>query len=101
MFIWDLIRDFLVQYIFGGYNSQGVSYSCSVGFDAQEGTSFGTEYTLVPLTFQSDDGLTLHLCIGDWLSTTTTIIIMCLIVVLFCLLVRWIFKTVTSAFLLR
>lgn len=36
-----------------------------------------------------------------WLAHTTTIIIMCLIVTILVLLVRWFFRIVSSGFLLR
>lgn len=37
----------------------------------------------------------------EWLCHTTTIVCMCLIVVFSIWLVRWVFKAVSSAFLLR
>lgn len=36
-----------------------------------------------------------------WLSHTTTIIVMCLFVTCLVLLIRWVFRLVSSAFLLR
>lgn len=106
MLIWDYIRDFLVQHIFGGVDSTNHFYQCTIGnMTSHSGSYFigNTATTYVPINLFTDDleETVDFISIGDWLSTTTTIIIMCLIVVLFAMLVRWVFKTVVSAFLLR
>lgn len=108
MLIWDYIRDFLVQYIFGGFDSLGNSYGCQVGFFTNNSFEYDSASTSDLYVNIGDvglnnnlEGIFQYITLGDWLSTTCTIIIMCLIVVLFALLVRWVFKTVVSAFLLK
>lgn len=101
--IWDFIRDFLVQYVFGGTLSDGTfSNGCFVTLNS-DGDALTTSNIGFKLPFIDNaagyESITIN--IGDWLSTTATIIIMCLIVFLFVMLVRWVYKTVVSAFLLR
>lgn len=102
MLIWDYIRDFLVQNIFGGWLSDGTYVDTCFGFDNGGGSIIGNDiyYTLNGY-ISATTGTDVTISLSDWLATTTTIIIMCLIVVLFAMLVRWVFKTVVSAFLLR
>lgn len=106
--IWDYIRDFLVQYIFGGYDSNGVGYGALLG--RLDNTEYGeyyintTDYLVLNNQFVSDGGEVtggFSMSLGDWLSTTATIIIMCLAVFLMIMLVRWVWRLVTSAFLLK
>lgn len=79
--LWDLIRDFFVQYIFGGTSYSGDVYTPSIGglgeifLNDLEFTFFGNSYN-----------------IADWLSTTATIIVMCLIIWFFIKLTIYFFK---------
>lgn len=100
--IWDFIRDFFVQFIFGGYTSDGMSYSGMFCYNLIDGDEYGT-FDTHALTMVDSDGTNVAITIGwgDWLSTTATIICMCLIVFLLICLVRWIFRVVSSAFLLK
>lgn len=96
--IWDYIRDFFVQYIFGGYTSNEVGYGGVIGQDYTTALDIGFNFG------ESDSSGNFSaqlLTLGDWLSTTATIICMVLISICFILLVRWIFKAVASAFLLK
>lgn len=86
--LWDFIRDFFVQYIFGGVDSQENYYGGMIC----EGLT--TDSSVLHI-FDTD------ITIGSWLSTTMTIICLVLISICFILLVRWLFKAVTSAFLLK
>lgn len=106
--LWNIIRDFLVQYITGGYDSNGISYSASVGrIDSYRNGAFdeivsNNEELIYKVSTFTDSGLCeRYLNLSDWLATTITAIIMCLLVVFAVWLIRWIFKAVSSAFLLK
>ena len=104
--IWDYIRDFLVQNVFGGTTSDGQYFSGFVGNfrTTENGIGLGNlDDIYLPMNGYNDyigDSIE-GICLGDYLSTTTTIIIMALAVVLMCLLVRWIWRVVSSAMLLK
>lgn len=107
--LWDIIRDFIVQNITGGSLSDGTIISggylghISV-YDinnelVDSGVYQTTEYDVLKIGSSSDASVFINY--ADWLATTFTIISMCLIVVFAIWLVRWVFKAVSSAFLLR
>jgi len=104
--IYTYIRDFLVTYIFGGHTSDGDSFGGLVGHFRTTESGIGPGFiddTYLPLSGYNDyigDNIE-GICLGDWLSTTFTIIIMCMIVAFCIWLVRWIFKAVSSAMLLK
>lgn len=105
--IWDYINEFLVQYVFGGYVN-GQNYGGVIGtlFYDDGGYMASDGYTTASVLVNSGlkdsaDCAPLYMTLGNYLATTATIIIMCLIVFLFVMLVRWVYKTVVSAFLLR
>lgn len=102
--IWNVIRDFIVQYLTGGYTSTGDYFDVSLGEWSNEEISF---YINRGAT-QADGSVggyipynTFTYTLGDWLATSITIVIMIIGVVLLCLLVRWVFKTVVNAFAFR
>lgn len=109
--IWDFIRDFFVQFIFGGTCSDGSSFGGLIGaFINTDGDYLlgkGDEVyysngTICLSTMEVESlGHEWYITLGDWLSTTATIIVMCLIVFLLICLVRWIFRAVSSAMLLK
>lgn len=106
--LWDIIRDFIVEHITGGYNSAGTGYITTIGtlFNAENETSgIGTNVnTFIEVTnfYNLDEGgYFSYMTLGDWLATTITAVIMILLVVFAVWLVRWIFKAVSSAFLLK
>lgn len=80
--IYDYIYVFLETYIFSdNYTGYLINTAYVVGRDI--------------------NGFDAILTLQDILCTTTTIIIMIIGVVLLCLLVRWVFKTVVNAFAFR
>lgn len=104
MTIWNCIRDWFVHYVFGGFDSVGTSYgSNSIGkFYSLDG-GVSTEYIFTNTFFVSIGGWSedieasnLLLSFGDWLSTTATIITLCLLVFMLYLFARWIFKQVAG-----
>lgn len=96
--IWDIIRDFIVHYITGGYDSEGAIYRVGVGNDGS--TSDQIEF-FVGQTWSGTEFTNYNMNLSDYLANTLTIIIMFIGVVLLCLLVRWVFKTVINAFAFR
>lgn len=89
--LWDLIRDFFVQHVFGGSLSDGETFfDHFLGVDLNSGG-------IVTLGYQvglDDDLHPVYLTLGDWLSTTATIISITIIVVLCCLFVYKIIKLI-------
>lgn len=105
--MWDIIRDFIVRYITGGVTSNGESYLCSIGNiyyyldnEIEESAIEGTTSNLFNIGL-TGSGQSMYIGLGDWLATTLTVVIMIIGVVLLCLLVRWVFKTVVNAFAFR
>lgn len=88
MAIWNMIRDFLVQYIFGGVTSNGDTFTGVVGDNLDTSN----------VSFEIGNN-TINM--GDWLSTTTTIIILCIFVIILFLLLKWLFKTISGLILLK
>lgn len=82
--LWNIVRDFFVQYIFGGYDSEGTMHNaCLIG-----GTNNATDMQL------TIGNLTLSL--SDWLASTLTIITMLALCVFLYLVVRWVFRLVSG-----
>lgn len=102
--IWNIIRDFIVRYITGGYSSIGDYYDVSLGEWSNEEIQFYINRGATQLD-GSSGGVSLYntftYTLSDWLATTLTVVIMIIGVVLLCLLVRWVFKTVVNAFAFR
>ena len=97
MLIWDIIRDWFVQFIFGGIDSNGDVFSGIVGsqyvsepgigqlpgFEGYEAI-YGEEFYFNIGNYQ--------ISIADWLSTTATIITLVAMVVFFYLIIRYLFR---------
>lgn len=96
--LWDLIRDFFVEYIFGGWTSNGIQCDGFITYEGGfSGNTFGTSDTIFKLNnfyFFDDLETPLYITFGDWLSTTATIIALTIIVVLCCLFVYKIIKLI-------
>lgn len=94
--LWDAIRDFFVQHIFGGYSSNDVLYSTLLGrtydFEAEE--AYDSYLNDFAFTFNDSYGAKLSLGLADWLSTTATIITITIIVILCALFVYKIIKLI-------
>lgn len=102
--LWDIIRDFFVQYVFGGWDSVGSEYSTSLGhFLSGDGVgveSYGSTLFL-PLTgYDYDEAVSIsYACVGDWLATSATIITLCLLLFAVFLGIKFLFKLVAGSFL--
>lgn len=81
MTLWNIIRDWFVVNIWGGFDSAQVYHSDNIVGEVFDTTSYKVlEY----------DGDTLSL--ADWLSTTSTIIVLVILCIIFGLMVRWLFR---------
>lgn len=106
MALWNIIRDFIVQYIFGGNTSTGQRFSGFFGSVHIEGSSststFNNVEVLVPVNMFKWSGEHINgVTVGDWLSTTTTIIVLGIFVIVLFLLLKWLFKTISGLILLK
>ena len=95
MTLWNIIRDFFVQYIFGGTTSKEVAYASSFGSVLNEGNPELPNNTQVFIPFNAfyDDNTPITgMSFADWLSTIATIITLCAICFFLFLFVRWLFR---------
>ena len=90
--LWDIVRDFFVRYIFGGYTSNG-------DFCASYGMDFGNDDYISQLCIKTSffnseylNDNNVVMCLGDYLSTIATIISMVIIVVIACLFIKKIYN---------
>lgn len=101
--MWDLIRDFFVQYIFGGMDSTGELFMGAIGQgDYNEGVG------VLPGYYDTIYNTDLHFEIGgisislaDWLSTTATICVMVLICVFLYMILRYAFRLTAGLMSMR
>lgn len=77
MTLWNIIRDFFIQYIFGGTASTGVAYNDNI---------IGGEINTNNYAILND------ITLGNWLSTTATIIVLIGICLSIWHFVRWLFR---------
>lgn len=113
MTLWNIIRDFFVHYVFGGLSSDGRFFGSNVGFAAfwdsegaagsQEGIS--TEFFGLPIGntyyYDFDYVRSTYLSMGDWLSTTATIIVLVGLFIAITLLIISLFKWIVRLVSLR
>lgn len=106
--LFDIIRDFFVQHVWGGIDSNGDYFYARLG-SFISGLNFetyidldGTNY-YVPIggIDGADDYYVQGIAFSDWLSTTSTIITLVLILICIAFFIRWIFKVCSNAILLR
>lgn len=94
--LWNLIRDFFVQNIFGGtdsLNNQINSLSLGV-LKTIDNVNFGKTsnyFVNIGGVLQNGDDV-VGITIGDWLSTTATIIVLIALCFFLYLVLRYIFK---------
>lgn len=105
MSLWNIIRDFFVQYIFGGTLSNGsqiihniigkVNVYVNGSFDDRYliSTDFlGFVFNGANFDYDYESQIVSFISVGDWLSTTATIITLCAICFFLFLFVRWLFR---------
>lgn len=99
MTLWNLIRDFFVEHIFGGTLSNGTRIVDNVvgtmpSYDLQgnwDDEIIANTFDVQLFKYESA-GYTYYLTFGDWLSTTFTIITLILLIIFLYIFVKWIFK---------
>lgn len=82
--LWNTVRDFYVRYLFGGTDSAGTVFN-KVSFGSVPTTSFNVDV--------GDNSVSM----GDWLSSTLTIITFALFVFVIVLVIRWIAVSLGNA----
>lgn len=100
MTLWDIIRDWFVSHIWGGLASNGSYHSGLIGTitDGDNLGNYGEAYSdslFIPINAYYDTdytGTASYIAIGDWLSTTSTIIVLCAMCFFLFLVVRWLFR---------
>lgn len=109
MSLWNLIRDWFVQYIWGGvdsfdntYGNNNIGYVFSSTDEITQNTNVSSFF--IPLVKSYEDNMGVYvdyICLGDWLSTTSTIIVLILTVVCLGYLIVNLFKMFSNIFSLK
>lgn len=96
MLLWDIIRDWFVQYVFGGFTSVGQPYGGRLGqfmLSGGNATSYRCYNIYFPINMiTSSNEQVIGVSVGDWLSTTATLIVMISVCVALWFLVRYFFR---------
>lgn len=104
MDLFNSIRDFFVRYVFGGTltnTSDSNNYFYGIGQVNGSNVFVRSNISFVKTGLLDPNGNPIYLRFGDWLSSMATIVSMITIVILICLFIRWIFKIVSGAIILR
>lgn len=105
MTLWNIIRDFFVEHVFGGINSANRYFNGVVGAfirsDNNTAQVGSITNVFVPISARGSSYEYVAMDIGDWLSTTATIATLIIILVVIACFIRWIFKVCSNSLLLR
>ena len=108
MSIWNIIRDWFVQYIFGGFNSNMDFYDMGVigNLANKDGSNFfigsiGDTYVPVKLFNEGSGAEICYITLGDWLSTTATLIVIIAVCFGLFMLVRYFFRMFSGLLTLK
>lgn len=95
--LWDIIRDWFVQYVWGGTNSVGTVFGGTFGkFMVDDGGSY---YYMDKLNNDAWFKVGSHyINFGDWASTTSTIIVLILLCAFLFIVVRYMFRLCSGLF---
>lgn len=105
--LWNIIRDFFVRFVFGGSDSLGVNYN---GFVIGRGVDDTLNYYVLDtntyyLSFNGfndfNESSVNYFAMGDWLSTTATIITLVALFIGITMLTIKLFKFVSNAISMR
>lgn len=104
MTLWNIIRDWFVNNVFGGKPSTGniVDHNCignilyKYGDNVESHKGFTTNL-IFNISQVNENGSSVvigdgYLTLADWLSTTATIIVLCAMCFFLFLVVRWLFR---------
>lgn len=97
MLIWDIIRDWFVMNIWGGYTSAGVLYNCHVGnlqtyINGENDDGWLGSLNDILFHVGKFGNTDIVMSLSDWLSTTSTIIVLVAVCVGLFFLVRYFFR---------
>lgn len=97
MMLWDIIRNWFVMNVWGGWTSDGHSYSSVIGtLELYVDGEFDDNWpaSLNELWFHVGDkgNSSTYIAMSDWLSTTSTIIVLVCVCVALFFLVRYFFR---------
>ena len=81
--LWDIIRDWFVEYVWGGVTSNNVTFG---GYIGTINNNLSKSNNLMLKIGENS------LSLGDWLSTTSTIIVLVLMCAFLFLVVRYLFR---------
>ena len=81
--LWDIIRDWFVEYVWGGVTSNNTTFGGYIGSINNNLTKSNNLMLKI-----GENSLSL----GDWLSTTSTIIVLVLMCAFLFLVVRYLFR---------
>lgn len=101
MLIWDIIRDWFVMYVFGGCTSEGWFQNVFIGYDVESDQQLGTLDVDVIKMPSSYIGADVSISLGDWLSTTATLIVMIAVLIGLFYLVRYFFRMFSGLLTLK
>lgn len=106
--LWNIIRDFFVRNVFGGFDTEGVWYDTFFGlgqYFTNEGvwddSTNAIGHELLVIEFPSPYENIVKLSISDWLSTTATIITLVGLFIAITLLIISLFKWIVRLVSLR
>ena len=104
--LFTLIRDWFVAYVWGGYSSTGTYYKLPIGriFSTTGNNSWGYDLNSVVAFNGNYDDRFLNVNgvygMADWLSTTSTIVVMIGLCIGLYFVVRWLFRLTSGLILL-
>lgn len=105
MTLWNIIRDFFVQYVFGGIDSSQHYFNGTLGAfmrgDNNNVQVASITNVYVPISARGNGYEYVAMNFGDWLSTTATVITLVTILVVIAFFIRWIFKVCSNSILLK
>lgn len=89
--LWNIIRNWFVVYVFGGhylFSDTWIEKKSNFIISADSNGSVGVVNILTTENYMIMDNISL----GDWLSTTATILVLCAMCFFLFLVVRWLFR---------
>ena len=98
MVLWDIIRDWFVVYVWGGYTSTGTYYGLSIGkaYSTSGGNQWGLDLNSIKALDVSLDNrfvsINGHYGLSDYLSTLSTLLVFGLMCFALYLIIRYMFR---------
>lgn len=92
--LWDIIYDFFVHHVFGGYDTNDVIHSAffGEGYNVDDGLNPFATYEINAITLKDLYGTEVSFSLGNYLSFIATLITMVAIVLICCALIKKIYN---------